>query len=106
MRAPLPPPEQDPAAPGPRQPTKLVLVDVPPPRWWKRIFKLFAFLAITGATAALFVAGFLYWKYSDGLPDIPQVDQYRPPILTEVVTQDAVLAGEFYKGGRKVVAYQ
>ena len=50
-----------------------------------------AFLAVTGATAAVFVAGFLYFKYSDGLPDIPQVDQYRPPILTEVVTQDAVL---------------
>jgi penicillin-binding protein 1A len=105
MRAPLPPPEQqDP--PGPRQPTKLVLVDVPPPRWWKRFFKFFAFMALTGATAALFVAGFLYWKYSDGLPDIPQVDQYRPPILTEVVTQDAVLAGEFYNERRKVVPYE
>ena len=95
----MPEPEGRPA-------TRLVLVDVPAPRWWKRIFKLVAFLGITGATAALFIAGFLDWKYSDGLPDIPQVDQYRPPILTEVVTQDAVLAGEFYNERRKVVAYE
>src|SRR4051812_2099920 len=102
MRAPLPTPERDDKRGG-----KLVLVDVPAAsRWWKRIFKALAFLAITAISAVLFAFAFVYWKYSDGLPDIPHVDEYRPPILTEVVTPDAVLGGEFYNERRKVVAYE
>lgn len=83
-----------------------MLVDVPPKRWWKVPFKLVGFLALTGATAALAGYGFVYWKYADGLPDIPRVDAYRPPILTEVYTVDGVLAGEFYNERRKVVPYE
>ncbi len=99
---PLPPePPKDGAAS-----TRLVLVDVPKARWWKRLFKLAAFLALTAATAAVFVYGFFYWTYADTLPDIPRVEEYRPPILTEVVTQDALLAGEFYNERRKVVPYE
>lgn len=85
---------------------KLQLVNVPKKRWWKLPFKLFGFLLLTGATAAVMGYGFVYWKYSDGLPDIPKVDEYRPPILTEVYTVDGVLAGEFYNERRKVVPYE
>ncbi|MGV3621885.1 MAG: penicillin-binding protein 1A [Archangium sp.] len=85
---------------------KLLLVNVPKKRWWKLPFKLFGFLLLTGATAAVMGYGFVYWKYSDGLPDIPKVDEYRPPILTEVYTVDGVLAGEFYNERRKVVPYE
>jgi penicillin-binding protein 1A len=85
---------------------KLLLVNVPAKRWWKFPFKLLGWLAFTGVTAALVGYGFVYWKYADGLPDIPQVDAYRPPILTEVYTVDGVLAGEFYNERRKVVPYE
>jgi penicillin-binding protein 1A len=85
---------------------QLVLVNVPPKRWWKLPFKVLGFLALTGATAAVAGYGFVSWKYADGLPDIPRVDAYRPPILTEVYTQDGVLAGEFYNERRKVVPYE
>jgi penicillin-binding protein 1A len=85
---------------------KLVLVDVPPKRLWKLPFKLFFFFALTGATAALVGTAVLYWIYSEGLPDVPNVGDYRPPILTEVYTQDAVLAGEFYRERRKVAPYE
>lgn len=85
---------------------KLLLVNVPQKRWWKLPFKLLGFLLFTGATAAVAGYGFVYWKYSDGLPDIPKVDEYRPPILTEVYTVDGVLAGEFYNERRKVVPYE
>ena len=34
------------------------------------------------------------------------MDQYWPPIVTEVYTDDAVLAGEFYHERRKVVPYE
>ncbi|MFO0599487.1 MAG: PBP1A family penicillin-binding protein [Myxococcaceae bacterium] len=85
---------------------KLVLVNVPKKRWWVAPFKFFGFLLFTGVTAAACVYGFVYWKYADGLPDIPKVDEYRPPILTEVYTVDGVLAGEFYNERRKVVPYE
>ncbi len=85
---------------------KLLLVNVPQKRWWKFPFKFFGFLVMTGLTAAVVVYGFVSWKYAAGLPDIPKVDAYRPPILTEVYTVDGVLAGEFYNERRKVVPYE
>lgn len=85
---------------------KLLLVNVPQKRWWKMPFKLVGFLVLTGLTAAVAGYGFVTWKYADGLPDIPRVDAYRPPILTEVYTVDGVLAGEFYNERRKVVPYE
>ena len=85
---------------------KLLLVNVPQKRWWKAPFKLLGFFLMTGVTAAVVVYAFVSWKYSAGLPDIPKVDEYRPPILTEVYTVDGVLAGEFYNERRKVVPYE
>ncbi|MBL8913092.1 MAG: PBP1A family penicillin-binding protein [Archangium sp.] len=85
---------------------KLLLVNVPRKRWWKAPFKLFGFFVLCAATAGVMGYGFVYWKYADGLPDIPRVDEYRPPILTEVYTVDGVLAGEFYNERRKVVPYE
>lgn len=86
--------------------SRLVLVDVPEKRWWKVPFKLAGFLALTGLTAGLFAYGFAWWKFSDGLPEFPKVEEYRPPILSEVYTVDGVLAGEFYNERRKVVPYE
>ena len=85
---------------------KLVLVDVPKARWWKVPFKLGGWALLTGLTAAVMGYGFVAWKYSDGLPNFPKPEEYRPPILSEVYTQDAVLAGEFYNERRKVVPYE
>jgi penicillin-binding protein 1A len=86
--------------------TTLQLVNVPKKAWWKWPFKALGFLLFTGATAAVCVYGFVWWKYADGLPDIPKVDEYRPPIVSEVYTQDGVLAGEFSNERRKVVPYE
>jgi hypothetical protein len=62
-------------------------------------------VALCGVTAAGLGGLTLYYVYSAGLPEIPQVEQYWPPIVTEVYTDDAVLAGEFYNERRKVVPY-
>jgi penicillin-binding protein 1A len=86
--------------------SRLLLVGVPEKRWWKLPFKLVGFSTLTGLTAGLFAYGVAWLKYSDGLPNIPRVDEYRPPILSEVYTGDAVLAGEFYNERRKVVPYE
>ncbi len=86
--------------------TKLVLVDVPKAAWWKLPFKALGVLSLSGVVAGFFVYAFVVAKYSDGLPDIPKVEEYRPPILSEVYTGDGVLAGEFYAERRKVVPYE
>jgi penicillin-binding protein 1A len=85
---------------------KLLLVNVPPvrPRLW--LFKTFGFFALTGLTAAVFLYGLADVAFSKGLPNIPRAELYRPPILTEIYTQDAVLAAEFYNERRKVVPYE
>ncbi|MBX7096971.1 MAG: PBP1A family penicillin-binding protein [Myxococcaceae bacterium] len=86
--------------------TKLVLVDVPKSAWWKRIFKFFAVMGLTGLTLAFLGYQAMWVIFGSGLPEIPKVDEYRPPVLTEVYTQDAVLAGEFFNERRKVVPYE
>jgi penicillin-binding protein 1A len=92
-------------ATSPKKPG-LVLKNVPPKRGWlAKLGTALAVCALTGATAFA-VAGFgLYYHYSQDLPEIPKVDAYWPPIITEVYTSDAVLAGEFYNERRKVVPY-
>lgn len=90
-----------------RRGSKLVLTDVPPPRPWKRkLLALGGVLALTGLTGLGVGLFSLYYIYSSGLPDIPKVTEYWPPIVTEVFTDDAVLAGEFYSERRKVVPYE
>ncbi|NOK22344.1 penicillin-binding protein 1A [Corallococcus carmarthensis] len=86
---------------------KLVLDGVPPKRnILVRLMKLVAVLGLMGATAGVLAIVGAYYIFSDGLPAIPKVDEYWPPIVTEVYTDDAVLAGEFYNERRKVVPYE
>ena len=86
---------------------RLVLRNVrKPSQGKKRWARVGVFVASVGITAATVIFLGLYYKYSEGLPDIPKVDQYWPPIVTEVYTDDAVLAGEFYNERRKVVPYE
>jgi penicillin-binding protein 1A len=89
-----------------RSRSKLVLDGVKKGPWWLFPLKLVGWLALTGATAGAVGLVALYVIYSPGLPAIPKVDEYWPPIVTEVYTDDAVLAGEFYNQRRKVVPYE
>ena len=98
-------PEQNVETEGRR--TRLVLRGVAPDRSFK---KQLAFLAAWSGlvllTGGLVIGAALYYHFSKGLPDIPSVEEYWPPIVTEVYTDDAVLAGEFYNERRKVVPYE
>jgi penicillin-binding protein 1A len=89
-----------------RRRSKLVLDGVGKRPWWHFPLKLLGWLTLTGATAGAVGLVALYYIYSEGLPAIPKVDEYWPPIVTEVYTDDAVLAGEFYNQRRKVVPYE
>jgi penicillin-binding protein 1A len=48
----------------------------------------------------------LYVHFSKGLPEVPRVEDYSPPILTEFRSDDGYLVGEFFRERRKVVPYE
>jgi penicillin-binding protein 1A len=86
---------------------KLELAHVPPPRTLGAgVVMAAGWLALTGCTALFVGLLTLYYQYSEGLPEIPKVEAYAPPVVTEVFTDDRVLAGEFYTERRKVVPYE
>ena len=90
-----------------REGSRLVWVGVGP----KRSIKQFALMALAwtglvGLTGGVLTSAALYYRFSQGLPRIPRIDQYWPPIVTEIYTDDAVLAGEFYNERRRVVPYE
>jgi penicillin-binding protein 1A len=116
MSHPTDPPETtrppDPAAPpsaGPAEarPVRIVVDGVPPPPPLKRRllrWALFAGIGAVNAVVLLVVVAYLY--FSRGLPEIPSVDEYRPPIITEMISSDGQIAGEFFDERRKVVPYE
>src|SRR5207253_2474193 len=90
------------------------------PRWrriWTRLMadrgpgkkRLWALIAIP--TGILALAGciallILYAVLTKGLPSIDWARHYRPPIVTNVVSGDQQVMGEFYDERRVVVAYE
>ncbi len=90
-----------------RHASQLVLTHVPPPRRVSHVLLIIAaVMVLSGITLAIEGVWGLYYVFSKGLPEIPKVDRYWPPIVTEVFTDDATLAGEFYRERRKLVAYE
>jgi penicillin-binding protein 1A len=91
----------------PDAPSQVVLDGLPPKRsLGKRILKWVLFAAVGFANAAVVagVAGYLW--FSRGLPEIPNLAEYRPPIITEAISADGQIAGEFFEERRKVVPYE
>jgi penicillin-binding protein 1A len=88
-------------------PAKVVLEGLPPPRpLWRRALRwlIFAGIALVNAGAVAGVAAYLY--FSRGLPSVPSLDEYRPPAITEMISADGQIVGEFFEERRKVVPYQ
>src|SRR6267378_7771950 len=98
----------------PSPPPKLVL-----PLWrrvWTRLMadrgpgkkRLWVFVAIpAGALAFIGLVALIaiYAAFAKGLPSIDWARQYRPPIVSNVVSGDQQLMGEFYDERRVVVPY-
>ena len=71
-------------------------------RLWLWIGVPLAVLAVAGAV----VAAVGYVSFSRGLPSIAWARHYRPPIVTNIISGDEQLIGEFYNERRKVVPYE
>ena len=96
------------AAPVEASPEVRVVVDGLPPRRsiLRRAARWAIFLAVAVVNLAVVGAVAAYFHFSRGLPEIPTIDEYRPPIITEVVSSDGQIAGEFFEERRKVVPYE
>jgi penicillin-binding protein 1A len=95
------------AASADAEPTpRVVLGGLPPKRpLLRRAAKWLLFAAIAAGNVAL-VAGVVgYVHFSKGLPELPSLEDYRPPIITELVSADGQIAGEFFVERRTVVPY-
>jgi penicillin-binding protein 1A len=66
-----------------------------------------ALFTLLGLVLAGLAGGIALWThYSKGLPEVPSIEGYRPPIITEMVSADGQIAGEFFAERRKVVPFQ
>ncbi len=72
----------------------------------RRLLRALALLVGAAFVGGLLLVAVAYLRYSKDLPDIPQVEAYRPPIVSELWTSDGLLAGEFYDERRKVIPYE
>ena len=105
---PAPPHAEGPSGAGAAEPPVRVVVDGVPPRrpFARRVLRWTLFLGIAAANVAVAAAIGGYLFFSRGLPDLPTPQEYRPPIITEVVSSDGQIAGEFFDERRKVVPYE
>ncbi len=104
MRAPPGPEPRTPPRPGGEGAS-------PPPARPRRslAFRLALALAalVVVLAAAAAVAGTLAWRhYAKGLPELPSLARYRPPVVTSLVSADGQLAGELFEERRKVVPFE
>ncbi len=92
-------PEGGPDPAGPAAPAR------PPRPLWARLLLWGTAAGLALALLAAAAGAALWVHFSRGLPSIPTLAEYRPPVVTEVLSADGQLVGEFYAERRKVVPY-
>ena len=99
--------EQRPASPDGPPARRVVLTGLRPPGpAWRRLLRWSLFAALLAANAAAVAAAALWVHFSRGLPEIPSLAEWRPPAITEVVSGDGALVGEFFAERRRVVPFE
>jgi penicillin-binding protein 1A len=103
----LEPNRENPSDAEPPLPARVVLEGLPPKKHLlRRLARWLLFLIIGAANAAAIGLVVAYAYFSRGLPSVPSLAEYRPPIITEMVSADGQIAGEFFDERRKVVPYE
>jgi len=75
-------------------------------KWLKRLAGAGLAVVLLGILVA---AGGVYWAfdtYGGDLPAVPELHEWRPPILSEAYATDEVLLAEYFSERRKVVPYE
>lgn len=74
------------------------------PRWQRWLTYLGA-LTVVGVIAGIGALIAVVEYFGDDVPDISWAERYRPPIVSDVLSGDDQLLGEFYVERRRVVPY-
>ena len=66
------------------------------------------FLALSGLGLLVFFvgAGYIYFKYSDGLPDVLELKNYQPSTISRVYDDQDDLLAEFYIEKRILIPFR
>jgi len=93
------------APPAPPEPPRVVFH--PRRRSWLTYLVLSLALVLLLLAGAGAVGGVLaYRHFAQGLPEIPSLSEYRPPVVTELYSADGELTGELFEQRRKVIPYE
>ncbi|MDR0965566.1 MAG: transglycosylase domain-containing protein [Myxococcales bacterium] len=95
-----------PASSAPSLPKTRLVLHEKPGGFFRKLLTLLCLGCALGVVVGVGVVVWAYQTYSPGLPELPSVDDYRPPILSELWSADAALCGEFYDERRRVVPYE
>lgn len=71
-----------------------------------RLLKILATLLGAAALALLAVGGALYLHFAKNLPKIGKMTDYRPPVVSEVFSDDGAKIGEFWEECRYLLPYE
>lgn len=73
------------------------------------IVKSLFILALAGSAVAMLVGGGVFWYFSRSLPNIITVEDYRPPVVSQVIVTDGTtptVIGEYFKERRYLIPYE
>lgn len=71
-----------------------------------KLLKIALVVVLAGIVVGAAGGAIAYRTYSQDLPEIPELDEWHPPILSQVHAVDEVLIAEFFEERRKVVPYE
>jgi len=60
-------------------------------------------LILLGMAGAAVGAGIIYWEITESLPPVDKIVRYRPPVVTQVFSDDGTLIAEFFSEKRYLV---
>lgn len=89
--------------PGP--PSSPEVEPVPPRLRSRKVFGQFVFLVLVLLSAGIGALGGLVFVFSSDLPQVRQLEDYRPDVMTEVYADDGTLIGSFALERRVIVTY-
>jgi penicillin-binding protein 1A len=76
-----------------------------PGGWWIPV-RWAAYVGLIASLGALLAGVAIYQDHARSLPDFDRLTEYRPPVVTRIVSQTGQVIGELYREKREVVPYE
>ena len=74
--------------------------------FWGRMGKYLLLLTIVTIFLGTFSVTGLFWYYSSTIPDLSQIDNYHPKLVTKIYTEDGRLIGELFEERRTLIPFE